>query len=64
MGLEISGGMLRLPGQPNHPHILETSTDLTNWIPWLTNTSPDTVTDLLDTNAPMQDRRFYRGVKP
>ena len=61
---ETNGVVVRLLGEPNHPHILETSTTLTDWTPVLTNTAPTTVFDYRDTNAPGVDRRFYRAVKP
>lgn len=54
---ESDAVVVRLLGEPNSPHILESSTDLTNWVPWLTNISPNTVTDLLDAMPP-----YWTGV--
>jgi hypothetical protein len=61
---EASGVMLRLLGEPNHPHILESSCDLTSWIPLITNAPDNSVFEFLDTNSTVVPRQFYRGVKP
>jgi hypothetical protein len=51
-------------GDTNKPHRLQGSISLTNWIPLITNTPVNSFFEVLDTNAPVLDRRFYRGVKP
>ena len=61
---ETNGVVVCLLGEPNHPHILETSTTLTTWTPVLTNSAPTTLSDLYVTNAPGAGHRFFRSVKP
>jgi hypothetical protein len=46
---------------PDKPYAIEASFNLTNdWIVLCTNTSPASVIDYLDVDAPNYPRRFYR----
>jgi hypothetical protein len=67
MDLEIatSNGLPRITllGEPGRPHILEGSTDFTNWIPLVTNLPVNSRFDFHLTNAPGVDPRFFRSVK-
>jgi len=68
MDLEITRATdavrLMLCGETNRPHILQSSPDLTNWTPLITNVPVNSFFEFLDTNVQTLDRRFYRGVKP
>jgi hypothetical protein len=68
MDLEISRATnavcVRLWGETNKPHILQSSADLANWIPLITNTPVNSFFEFRDTNAATVPSRFYRGVKP
>ena len=68
MNLEISRATdavrVTLGGETNKPHILQGSTDLTSWIPLITNAPVNSVFEFLDTNSTVVPRQFYRGVKP
>ncbi|MGO8676734.1 MAG: hypothetical protein ACLQVX_12785 [Limisphaerales bacterium] len=43
--------------------VVQTSTNLTDWSPWLTNTPASDPWDFLDTRAPVR-QLFYRFVVP
>jgi len=68
MDLEINRATnavrVTLWGETNKPHILQGSTDFTNWIPLITNTPVNSRFEFLDTNAANLRERFYRGLKP
>jgi len=58
---EQTNGQFRLwfQAQDNQSYLVETSTDLTNWVPALTNTAVNGRFDFLDVNA-TDSQRFYR----
>ena len=56
--------LVMLWGETNKPHIIQGSTDFTNWIPLITNTPVNSFFEFLDTNAATVPSRFYRGLKP
>src|SRR6266498_4728592 len=58
---EQTNGQFRLwfQAQDNQSYLVETSTDLTNWVPALTNTAVNGRFDFLDVNA-TDSHRFYR----
>ena len=68
MDLEIaeSNGLplITVLGEPGKPHVLEGSTDFTNWFPVITNAPVNSRFEFLDTNSTGLRERFYRGVKP
>jgi hypothetical protein len=53
-----NGFRLVLAGVPGENYVIETSTNLRNWIPLATNTSPFS---FLDTNTTGFSSKFYRG---
>src|SRR6266542_2610191 len=59
---EQTDGQFRLwfRAQDNQSYLVETSTDLTNWVPALTNTAVNGRFDFLDVNA-TDSHRFYRA---
>jgi len=57
--LAASGFACRLAGMPGARYAVETSTNLADWLPLATNTSPFSVTDGDATNFPV---RYYRAV--
>ena len=56
---ESSQFQFNVSGVPGFSYTVETSTDLTDWLPVFTNTSPFTFTD---TNATPPAQNFYRAV--
>ena len=68
MDLEISQATdavrVTLWGEPSKVHVLQGSTNLTNWIPLVRNTPANSFFEFLDTNAANFRERYYRGVKP
>ena len=55
---------LTLATQSSKVYILQTSTDLMNWIPLSTNTASGYTLDFEETNAASFSQRFYRAVAP
>jgi hypothetical protein len=60
IGLDAAGFSLSGEGMAGSNFVIEVSTDLSNWQPLQTNTSPFT---FVDTNAPGSAYRFYRAVE-
>jgi hypothetical protein len=56
--LSTNGFMLALEGEPTLNYVIETSNNLSDWNPLVTNTSPFNFTD---TNAARFSLRFFRG---
>lgn len=54
--------VITISGQESRTYVLETSTNLINWSPILTNHATDGVIEYEDTNAQDADARFYRAV--
>jgi uncharacterized delta-60 repeat protein len=57
-------GHFRLTTQhpPGVEHVIEASSNLTDWTPIYTNTAPASPLDFIDTNAARFRQRFYRAV--
>jgi hypothetical protein len=53
--------VLRLSGQPNETFAIDSSTDLSNWLPLKTNTTTGGYFDYVDNTAGNLPARFYRG---
>jgi len=51
-----------LAGEAWRMYRIEASTNLSNWTPVATNTSPTGLIDFTDTESPTHSRRFYRAV--
>ncbi|HWD19437.1 MAG TPA: choice-of-anchor tandem repeat GloVer-containing protein [Verrucomicrobiae bacterium] len=62
-GPQVSGGgfQLHLSGAPGSKCVIETSTNLSDWIPLLTNSAASGFIDLSDTNTAFK-WRFYRAL--
>ena len=52
----------QLIGTNGQRQTIESSLDLQNWFPFATNTAGAALYDWFDTNAPLFDHQFYRGV--
>jgi hypothetical protein len=50
-----------LIGAVNSNYVIQSSTDLVAWFPWLTNASTNGFLEFVDTNAPAAGARFFRG---
>ena len=50
---------MTVTGTSGFKYVVQASSDLVNWVPVLTNTSPFT---FVDTNASQFNQRFYRTV--
>jgi len=50
-----------LIGAVNQSYVIQNSTDLVSWLPWLTNSSTNGFLDFVDTNPPVSGSRFFRG---
>jgi len=62
-GCRADGALqLRLTSEAGLPCVIESSTDLRNWSPWLTVTNPDGVITLFDPAPAHSPHRFYRAV--
>ncbi len=64
IGVSNDQPFITLLGEPGKPHILQGSTDLTNWTALITNAPVNSRFEFLDTNATGLGERFYRGFKP
>jgi len=53
---------LRLTDTAGHPFVLLASTNLTDWIPLLTNSNPEATFDYTDSNTDKYPCRFFRVV--
>jgi hypothetical protein len=63
MGLTAQrANRLRLIGQPAMRFTLQTSSNLVNWTPLVTNTSTTGTFDYIDTRSTNAPRRFYRAL--
>jgi hypothetical protein len=51
---------LQITGEAALRHVLEASTNLTQWVPLLTNSVPGGAFDVLDGAPALLPRRFYR----
>ncbi|MGC3959279.1 MAG: glycoside hydrolase [Verrucomicrobiota bacterium] len=60
-GIAGNAVQLHLSGISAQPYIIETSTNLTNWTPWQTNSPTNAVLSLSDLLPPTASLRFYRA---
>ncbi len=56
--------LVTLFGEPGIQHVLESSTNLQNWRPLMTNALSNGAFDFLDTNTAPLQQRFFRGLRP
>jgi hypothetical protein len=54
----------QLIGSAGSNYVIQTSTDLTTWVPLLTNSASNGFLNFADTNAPAFPSRFYRAIAP
>jgi len=50
-------------GQSGVTYVIERSTNLTSWVPFLTNVPMTNLDSFIDTNSPQFPRRFYRALQ-
>ena len=60
MPLPVKIVQLRLDGNAHETYVLQTSSNLGNWDPWLTNTPLSGVSLMTDASVTTQAQRFYR----
>jgi hypothetical protein len=60
--LTNGGFQLQLAGSAGSNYFIQVSTNLTNWTPVLTNTTPNGLINFTDTNLGGRPLRFYRAV--
>jgi hypothetical protein len=53
---------LQMVGPAGGNYIIESSSDLINWVPIATNNSPEGILNFTDTNAGSMTSQFYRAV--
>ena len=64
--IRTSNGLpcVTLWGETSRPHLIQGSTDFTNWTSLATNLPVNSQLDYLETNSVDLRERFYRGLKP